>query len=319
METMNNQQMGKSRLINENMDKLPEDSHKILLNNKKPKFSFVKIGLSFFIVFILFMTSSVIYRVAFQDTMVDPNLIDDGEEVVLEVDKNEVDLEDEDDLFLISGENIEYEKPERIYHIEKQQQFCAKDVDQARKLYSNYINVKNQQILEVKPSNVSTQQWIDEKKLQGVYRENLGEREREYYFEYPTTAGLYVDLMRIYKCETFNPEGRIIPITSVEEDGYIPEHELGVIGLENLLEDDLSLFVQYLISLRHDKEKIIDIRKKSSGDYFTMTMKLENNNLKQIDLKKSQVSYQESIYKVNLKTGILKYSSQLLIEDIINE
>jgi hypothetical protein len=313
MEFNKKSEHGKSRLPEDQSPQLGEDGLPV---PQKKKTSPMSLGVAFFIFFIVLIIISTFVRMYSQNPTINPDL-DKGEEIILE-DTDEIVPETfEVD---ISAEELFYEEPERIYHIEKRQQFCAGDIKQARKLYSEYVGTKNQQVMEVKPSNVREDQWIKDKKAQGAYRDNLGERERNYYYEYPTTAGPYVDLMRIYKCEVFNPGGRIIPIISVSEDGYIPEYELGYMEIEGLDEEEMVSYIQYMISLRHEKEEIQTVRKKSSGDYLTLTLDIDYGGaIDWIKLKKNEKVYEESLYKLNLKTGMLSYSSELVVNPIEEE
>lgn len=322
MEFNRSHKPGKSRLSDSHLDRLRNEANPDLLTESalesKKKATPIKLGLVFFILFILLVIVSVFLRMYSPNSQLDSDLVEEqGEEVVME--KTTMDILDKAGVD-ISREEIAYEEPERIYHIEKRQQFCAKDIEQARDLYSEYVGVKNQQVLSVRPSDISEEEWIKEKKVQGAYRENLGERETDYYYEYPTTAGPYVDLMRIHKCEVFNPGGRIIPIISIDEDGFIPEYELGVINLENLSEDEMVDYIQYLISLRHDSNKIEKTTMKSSGDYLTLTLEVSYDGADDLlELDDNQELYEESVYKLNLKTGLLKYSAELLIREIKGE
>jgi hypothetical protein len=316
MELIRPPRPGKSRLSEDHLDQVNiEEDFGIPVKPEK-KIPPSKIGLILFGLFILLVIISVFIRMYTQEV---PNSeLDDGEEIVMEKDIEELEI-DEDKLSL-SEENVLYEEPERIYHIEKRQQFCAIDIEQARDLYSEYVSVKNSQVMEIRPAHVGEEQWIKEKRLQGAYRDNLGEREEDFYYEYPTTAGPYVDVMRIHKCEVFDPGGRIIPIISIEEDGFIPEYELGHMVLEDWSEEEMITYIKYLISLRHEEEDIQNIKKKSSGDYLTLTLEMSYNGTADwLRLKKNQEVYSESIYKLNLKTGLLEYSAQLLARDIIIE
>ncbi|MDH5533227.1 MAG: hypothetical protein OEX81_02240 [Candidatus Pacebacteria bacterium] len=316
MEFNNHPKQGKSRLPEHQLDQSVESQENISQTSEKKKINLMNLGVTFFVLFVLLMIISTFLRLYSQKPVVDPNL-DEGEEIVLDEINEIVPETYEVD---ISAEELFYEEPERIYHIEKRQQFCADDIKQARKLYTEYVGTKNQQVMEVKPATVREDQWIKDKKAQGAYRENLGERERNYYYEYPTTAGPYVDLMRIHKCEVFNPGGRIIPIISISEDGYIPEYELGYMVIEGLNEEEMVAYIQYMISLRHEDEKIQTVRKKSSGDYLTLTLDIDYDGATDwINLKKTEEVYEESLYKLNLKTGMLSYSAELVVRPITEE
>lgn len=313
MEFNNQLKQGKSRFPEQQLDQsagLAEDGLPV---TEKKKSNLANLLVGFFVAFIILIVISTFVRIYSQTPVIDLEM-DKGEEIVLE---NVGEIVPETFAVDISAEELFYEEPERIYHIEKRQQFCADDIKQARKLYTEYVGTKNQQVMEAKPATVREEQWIKDKKVQGAYRENLGERERDYYYEYPTTAGPYVDLMRIYKCEVFNPGGRIIPIISVSEDGYIPKYELGYMGIEDLNEGEMISYIQYMVTVRHEEEEIQTVRKKSSGDYLTLTLDIDYGGaIDWIKLKKGEEVYEESLYKLNLKTGMLSYSAELLIRPI---
>jgi len=313
MEFNNQSDLAKSRMTNQSNNYSNGHERFDQKNGEKQKTKTANFPLVFFFFFIVIVIISVFIRVMSQKPTLDATM-DLGEEISFNETVEEV-ITVEPEV-VITDQELPYETPERIYHIEKRQQFCAADITQARKLYSEYVGSKNKQVLALKPATVNEEQWISEKKTQGAYRENLGERERDYYFEYPTTAGPYVDLIRIHKCEVFNPGGRIIPIISISEDGYIPEYELGFMGIENMTEEDMVSYIQYLISLRDDNKNIQTTKKKLSGDILTITLEINYDVASNwMKLKDSEEVYNEAIYKLDLTNGLLKYSAQLLVRE----
>lgn len=316
MENNKEQNLGKSRLDQDHTNKFSDEPLVLVDKPKKSqKINLFGPGVVIFGIFVFLVSASVFYRMYISQ----PQLDYEGEEEIVydqEDELTEGEL-DEYGLVEISDVEIEYEEPERPFHIERRQQFCAVDVDESHKLYSEYIGTRNRQIMEVKPRTVSEEQWIKEKTIQGAYKENLGVRETNYYWEYPTTGGTYVDLMRIYKCEVFNPGGRIIPIISVDEDGYIPEYEMGVMGIADMNEEDMINFLQYLVSLRHDPDLIRKVSKQSLGDYLTMTLEMDYlGNANWLKLKKDEEVLVEAMYKVNLQTGVLTYAEEMVVRMI---
>jgi hypothetical protein len=315
MKHQNSHQLGKSRLQEEPFDQMTDDQNGQVSQFSSKKPSMVNLGLIFFGLFVFIVTASVFFRMYSNPVPVNQ---EPTEEIVFDQNQDSEDISlDKYGVIEISDVEIEYEEPEREFHIERRQQFCASNIDESHKLYSEYIGIKNKQIMEIKPRTVTEEQWVKEKTIQGAYKENLGVRETNYYWEYPTTGGNYVDLMRIHKCEVFNPGGRIIPIISVDEDGYIPEYELGILGLENLTEDDMVAYIQYLISLRHEEIEIQSISKKSVGDYLTLTLDMNySGKTDWLKLRKGQEAYAEAIYKLSLNTGLLSYSEEIVVREI---
>jgi hypothetical protein len=305
-------EIGKSRLIQEEpqLDQTTPDKDSNFKNA-----SLEKVGLFAFLAFVVVIIIGVVIR-TYTTPMVNTN--EPPQEVIYDVDNGEeIDNLGNNGLVEISDVEIEYEEPERAFHIERRQQFCANNVDESHRLYSEYIGSKNRQIMDLKPRNISDEQWIREKTVQGAYKENLGVRETNYYWEYPTTGGTFVDLMRIHKCEVFNPGGRIIPIVTVDEDGYIPEYQLGIMGLEGLSEEEMVSYIQYMISLNHEEEEVTAIAKKVVGDFLTVTVTMDysgrGENLK---LKKQQEAFVEGQYKLNIKTGMLTYFAEIKIREV---
>jgi len=277
--------------------------------------SLEKVVLFVFLAFVVVMIIGVVIR-TYTTPLV--NTSEPPQEVIYDIDNDkEIDNLGNNGLVEISDVEIEYEEPERAFHIERRQQFCANNVDESHRLYSEYIGSKNRQIMGLKPRNISDELWIKEKTVQGAYKENLGVRETNYYWEYPTTGGTFVDLMRIHKCKVFNPGGRIIPIVSVYEDGYIPEYQLGIMGLEGLSEEDMVSYIQYVISLNHEEQEITAIAKKTVGDFLTVILEMEysgkTDNLK---LDKQQEAFVEAQYKLNIKTGMLTYFAEIKIKEV---
>lgn len=312
---LSNPQIGKSRLN--------KDDHQLVQNDlskNKKNSPLDKIGLFAFLAFVLITVVGVVIR-SYNPSIINNqanNNSEPPEEIVYDKD-NSGDIDNTYDIGLvkISDVEIEYNEPERVFHIERRQQFCADDVDQSHRLYSEYIGTKNRQIMELKPRNISDEQWIREKTIQGAYKENLGFIETNYYWEYPTTGGAFVDLMRIFKCEVFNPGGRIIPIVTVDEDGYIPEYQLGMIPLEGLGEDDMVSFIQYLISINHDEEEINEISKNVVGDFLTVRLAMDySGRASWLELENQQEAFVEGQYKLNLKTGMLTYFAEIVIREI---
>lgn len=313
MENNKEPNLGKSRL-DQDYSKKTNDEPLVLVDKHKqsPKINLFGPSVVIFGIFVFLVSASVFYRMYINQPQI--NTEDEAEVVYNQEDELTEGELDEYGLVVISDVEIEYEEPERPFHIERRQQFCAVDMDESHKLYSEYIGTRNRQIMEVKPRTVSEEQWIKEKIVQGAYKENLGVRETNYYWEYPTTGGTYVDLMRIYKCDVFNPGGRIIPIISVDEDGYIPEYEMGVMGIADMAEEDMVNFIQYLISLRHDPDLIRQVSKQSLGDYLTMTLEMDYmGNANWLKLKKDEEVLVEGMYKVNLQTGVLTYAEEMVV------
>lgn len=316
MEINKDSKLGKSRLSPEQLNELKDEPVVVTDEPKKNiKSSLFGPLTVLFGIFVLLVTASVFVRMYIAKPV--PVNEEQGEVVYEQDDELTEDELDNYGLVQISDVDIEYDLPERPFHIERRQQFCGDDIDESHKLYSEFIGTKNRQIMEIKPRTVSEDQWIKEKTIQGAYKENLGVRETNYYWEYPTTGGTYIDLMRIHKCEVFNPGGRIIPIMSVDEDGYIPEYEMGIMGIEDMDEDDMVNFVQYMISLRHDEELIRKVSKNSLGDYLTVTLEMDYlGNAKWLKLRRDEEVFVEGVYKVNLQTGMLSYAEEMIVQKI---